>query len=450
MTGELTETVLEMVGDRAEAQVTVARQRSGLTRFANSFIHQHVGEETTAVELKVAAGGGRVATTSTTDTRSERALRRFVDETVELAKLRPPDPDWPGLAPPQDVPGVDHADEATLEAEPDARAGLVADFVEAGEDLSAAGYVDTDGLQVSFANSAGHRAAGRATRATVDGIHQTRDSAGAAHQTSRALADLDAAAAGDRAADLARRSREPVDIDPGVYEVVLSPECAAEIVAFLAIYGFNAKQHLEGQSFARPGEAQFDTAVALWDDATDPRALGLPLDHEGTAKARLDLVSGGVTQGLAHDRRTARRAGVESTGHAIPGGDVWGPVPTNLFLAAADARAGDGGTPVQELVAGVDKGLLVTEFNYCRILDPKSQEVTGLTRNGTFLIESGEVTRPVTNLRFTQSFLKALAPGNVLGVGDDARFAECEFGAGMVVAPSLRLAEWHFTGGARG
>jgi predicted Zn-dependent protease len=109
-----------------------------------------------------------------------------------------------------------------------------------------------------------------------------------------------------------------------------------------------------------------------------------------------------------------------------------------------------GSTPADQLVKGVERGLLVTQFHYCRVLDPKSLVVTGLTRNGTFLIEDGEVTGAVGNLRFTQSFITALGEGNVGAIGDDDRYADGEFGAGVVIAPSMRLARWNFTGGARG
>ena len=182
----------------------------------------------------------------------------------------------------------------------------------------------------------------------------------------------------------------------------------------------------------------------LWDDATDPRAIGVPFDADGTPKRRLDLVAGGTSTALAHDRRTARRLGTESTGHAVEGSDSWGAIPTNLFLGA-------GTETIDDLIAGMRRGLLVTTFNYCRILDPKTQVVTGLTRNGTFLVEDGKVGPGVRNLRFTQSFIDALAPGNVLGLGSEARFADSEFfGPGLVHVPPLRLAAFRFTGGARG
>ncbi len=438
----IAERVIDLVADRAEAQVNVVGVDSGLTRFANSFIHQHVGDRSITIDLKVAVGS-RVASSTTTRV-AVTDLDGFVDDTIEMARLSPADPSWPGLAPPQEIPPVDHASAASIDASPDARAQIVRDFVAAGPELSAAGYADTDHTRHVLMNTAGHEAIGQMTRATLDGIHQSADAAGYGHVTSTSLDDLDGAATGARAAELARRSSEADDIEPGRYEVVLSPECVAMSWLFMGLYGFNAKQVEDGQSFARVGEAQFDDSLAVFDDGAAPSAIGLPYDYEGTAKRRIDLVRAGTTAALAHDRRTAAAAGTESTGHAIKGGESWGAFPSNLFIAPGDR-------PVEELIAGVGRGLLVTSFNYCRVLDPKTMVTTGLTRNGTFLIERGRIIRPVTNLRFTQSFSDAFGPGRVAGIGNDARFAGTEeFGTGLVHAPSVHLSEWNFTGGAQG
>jgi len=429
--------VLALVGDRAEAEVTVSSGRSALTRFANSAIHQNVADDATWVGLQVAVDG-RWATTATTATDGE-ALNRLVERALEAAPLRSVDPDWPGLAPPEPAAPVDHYDEPTASAPPEERARVVRDFVDAGGGLAGAGFCETNGWRTAFANSAGQRLEGRSTRATVEAIHRTATSDGRGWQSSGRLADLDGAAAGRTAAEKARTGDSNTrELPPGPYEVVLEPACVADVLDFLVGHGFNAKAHAEGRSFVELGEAQLDPAITLWDDATDARAVGRAFDAEGTPKRRLDLVGDGVCLALAHDRRTARRAGgaTRSTGHAV--GANSGGVCTNLFLAP-------GPSPVAELVASVERGLLVTEFWYTRILDPKTQVVTGLTRNGTFLIENGQVRGGVRNLRFTQSYVDALAPGNVLGVGDDARL----FGSDHFV-PSLHLASWSFTGGAAG
>ncbi len=429
--------VLELVGGRAEAEVTVIRGRSALTRFANSAIHQNVAEDGTWTGLKVIVDG-RWATTGTNRTDPD-ALGRLVARGLDAARLRPVDPDWPGLAPPEPAPEVDHFDQATAVAAPEERAAVVRDFVQAGGGLAGAGFCDSNGWQTAFANSAGQRLEGRSTRATVEAIHRTATSDGRGWQSSARLGDLHGAAAGRTAAEKARTGDcNTLDLPPGRYQVVLEPACVADMLDFVVGYGFNAKAHAEGQSFVELGQPQLDPAISLWDDATDPRAVGRPFDAEGTPKRPLDLVRDGVCVALAHDRRTAKRAGggARSTGHS--GGGNSGGVCTNLFLAP-------GPSPVADLVASVERGLLVTEFWYTRILDPKTQVVTGLTRNGTFLIEKGQVTRGVRNLRFTQSYVEALGPGNVLGVGDDARL----FGADHFV-PTVHLAGWNFTGGAAG
>ncbi|MGA7270535.1 MAG: metallopeptidase TldD-related protein [Acidimicrobiia bacterium] len=436
----IAEKVCEMVGARAEAICRVARNACGLTRYANSFIHQHHGEDTASVSLEVAVEG-RVSSSSTTRIEDDD-LARLVDETIEGARLSPLDPRWPGVAGPGESVSPGHTDRSTVDAGPDERVAHVAQFVEAGPGLLAAGFVDTGLVEVALATTGGRVASGSSTRATLDGIHQTATSAGNAHQTSVRFSDLDGAAAGRRAADLARRGENQIDVAPGRYEVVLSPECVATVAVFLGLYGFGGRSYLDGQSFVDIGSQQFDAAFQLVDDPEDPRSIGVGFDDEGTSKHRLVLVEGGVTRTVVHDRRTAKEAGAESTGHALAGSG-FGPLPHNLVVGRGDQSP-------EELVAGVERGLFVSTFNYCRILDPRTQVVTGLTRNGTFLIEDGEITSPVTNLRFTQSFVEALGPERVMAIGNDQRHADNEFGPGLVVAPSMRLAQWNFTGGAQG
>jgi predicted Zn-dependent protease len=216
------------------------------------------------------------------------------------------------------------------------------------------------------------------------------------------------------------------------------------MLTFLALHGFNGRAVEEGRSFARIGESQFDEAISLADDVSHAMATGVGFDAEGTPKRRVELVRAGVTSGLIHDRRTAKALGTESTGNAVAGAGPFGALPANLVLEAGSASQDD-------LVGGVERGLLVTDFWYTRILDPRTQVVTGLTRNGVWLIESGRVQRPVTNLRFTQSFLDALGPGQVRGVGSDLTLVGgAVFGIGAYVVPSLHLASWNFTGGAKG
>jgi len=225
--------------------------------------------------------------------------------------------------------------------------------------------------------------------------------------------------------------------------VVLGPEAVATTAFFLSFYGLNGKAHQEGRSFAELGAKQFDEKISLTDDPTGEDVLGTAFDVEGTPKVHRTLIKDGVTEMLVHDRRSAAKANRESTGHGWANSASFGPVSTHLVVAP-------GSDTLDDMIGAVESGVYVASFNYCRILDPKTQVVTGLTRNGTFMIENGVITGAVTNLRFTQSFLNAWGPENILGVGDDLRYADCEFGAGFVRAPSMHLSAWNFTGGASG
>ncbi len=438
---EIAESVLHRVGDRGEAAVSVQSGTSDLTRFANSFIHQNVAERRLQVALEVAFENR--AASASIDRVDSDSLDRLVERTVHAARLHTADTDWPGLIGPTPIPEAANWDPAVANATPDDRATQVAGFVGAAAGMRAAGFFDTEAYDVVYANNNGQHARGRFTRTSLDGIHQTDSSAGRGHATSARWADIDAIAVGAAAAKTAAMSQTPGELAPGEYEVVLAPECVATIIVFLAFYGFNAKAAIQGQSFFDAGEMQFDPQISVVDDGTDPRAIGLLFDNQGVPKRRNTLIERGVSRSLNHDRRTAPKMKTSSTGNAVPGSASFGPVATDLFLDAGQAAPLD-------MIAATERGVFVTEFNYCRILDPKTQVVTGLTRNGTFLIENGELAGPVSNLRFTQSFVDALQPGQVLAVGDDDRFARNEFADGTTHVPSLHLASWNFTGNAQG
>ena len=444
--------VLELVKG-VEAEVLVEHGSEALTRFANSYIHQNVGDVVTTVRLRVHADG---RTTTTTTTRLDN-LEDLAARTLAALRPAPLDPTWPGLTPPTPTDGfLGNADEATAAADPGERAARVRAFVDACEGLSAAGYVSTSSTRVAYANSLGHQAFGTTTSAGIDAIARTPSSDGLARQGAVRLADLDGAVLGARAAAKARAGADPAQLPAGRYEVVLEPAAVADMLQTMAFYGFNAKAVQERRSFVELGTVQFDPAITLVDDVRAPGTTGLPFDVEGTPRRRTVLVDAGTPVGLAHDRRSAARDGTASTGGAIPGGASWGAVPSSLVLCAgtpAPAHEVDGpalDSAVAALVAEVGRGLLVTASHYTRVLDPRTLVVTGLTRNGVWLIEDGVVTTPVQNFRFTQSYPQALAPGAVLGVGSHLVRLPGTWTELACAAPALRLASWNYTGNASG
>ncbi|WBC11865.1 metallopeptidase TldD-related protein [Micromonospora sp. WMMA1947] len=453
--------VRRTAGPGAEAEVLVTRSDLALTRFANSFIHQNVSETGVSVHLRLHVDG-RTATGSGSRVEAD-GLAALVERTRAAARLAPPDPAWPGLTAPVPVPSGAAVDEATAFASPDERAERVRAFVDAVDGLEAAGYCRTGYRSGAFANSAGHTAVGRAAEAAMDGIARAGGADGVARLGADRLADLDGAALGARAAAKARAAADPVELPPGRYEVVLEPAAVADLLQNLAWYGFNGKRYAERQSFAEPGTAQFDPAVTLVDDPLHTSTL--PFDLEGTPRRALPLVEGGTTGSLAYDRRGGAEAGTPSTGHGMPGSATFGPIPHNIRLLAAGADAGVesaagpvsagvtgavGDPDTAALVAGMRRGLLVSDFWYTRVLDPKQLVVTGLTRNGVWLVEDGVPTRAVRDFRFTESYPRALGPGRVLGLGRAAVRQPGRVDGSWYEAPALRLSSWHFTGGASG
>jgi predicted Zn-dependent protease len=461
-TGARTETaqrVLEAarkaVGGSADVDVTVEHEHLALTRFANSYIHQNVAGDTDTVTLRIHADG-RTAVNSTTVT-DDAGLTSLVERTVAAVRVSPADPGWAGLSGPSPLPTPTAApDLATGGAGPEARAEQVKAYIDAIGGLTGAGFYRNRLVVTAYANSEGQAVHGTVAEAAIDGIAKTATSDGASRQASRHMSDLDGAALGARAAAKAHASQNPVEIEPGEYEVVLEPTAVSDLLWALSDYGFNGKALTEGTSFVQLGEQQFDPSVTLVDDPLSGPAAGPLFDTEGTPREHLTLVRSGVTQAVAHDRRSAHEARVASTGHAGVTSAVHGAVPINVRLKPTDGPAPTevegpaADSAVQALVGQVRRGLLVTDHWYTRCLDPRRLVMTGLTRNGVWLIEDGEITRPVKNLRFTQSYPEALAPGRVLGIGTHAPAFASKYGAYSAMAPALRLARWNFTGGASG
>ncbi len=222
---------------------------------------------------------------------------------------------------------------------------------------------------------------------------------------------------------------------------MLRPGAVVDVLSWLAS-GLSSRPYAEGRSFARPGQAQFDQLITLRCDPLDDRMPALAFDAQGTPRTAYDLIADGVTRELASDRRDAKTIpGVRSNGGAI----------SHRYVTAAAAPAlllRPGTEAPDELYAGLQQALLITDFWYTRLLDPRRLVVTGLTRNGVFLIEDGIISQPVRNLRFTQSYAEALGPGRVLGVDGESVLADGD--PTPVHTPGLALTSWAITGGARG
>jgi len=420
------------------AEVLFIHEWVGLTRFASSAIHQSTWREDTGIRVRVVKGG-RIGVAASNEF-SEEGARQAAESAREMAEVVAPDPLFPGLAPPQPVPESDGFDETTASTTPDHQAESVATLIaQCGRGLTASGAFETAASEVALVNTEGQFCWAPSTQASVTTV-VTADEGGSgfAETFARSLDEVDPEAVGRRAAAKAAASRRPQDLDAGRYTVVLEPAAVSTLVGFLAWIGFGGRLLAEGRSCfsGKEGQQVAQPAITIYDDATSPLTIGLPFDFEGTPRRHVDLIREGVFLDGVYDRRTAKQAGKETTGHALPPPNPEGPFPLNLFMEPGDSS-------VEDMIASTDRGLLVTRFHYSNVVRPLESTITGMTRDGTFLIESGEVTRPVKNFRFTQSIVEALKSASMVG-RDTELASEFFFSASRV--PALKVDSFHFTG----
>ena len=420
-----------------QAEVLYLGEDSALTRFANSEIHQNVAESNATVNMRMVFGT-RVGVAST-NRLDDEGLRRIAEAAEALSRLQAENPDFRSL--PESVP-IEPAAGAfaasTAASTPELRATGARALIGVAEALGvrAFGSFSTSVDTIAVATSLGIRAHQASTRAHVTTVAMGDDGeAGWAEAVAVDVDRVDPEAVGREAGQRAVRSRGATSLEPGDYPVVLEPYAVSDIVETIAYLGFSALAVQEGRSFYERGKRIGAPLVSIWDDGHDPEGLPLAFDFEGVAKQRVELVRAGEAVDIVYDSLTAGREGKRSTGHALPAPNPWGPFAINLAMAPGES--GD-----DDLVHGMERGLLVTRFHYTNTVHPKRAIVTGMTRDGTFLVEKGEIVGPVRNLRFTQSYLDALA--GVEAISRERKLLRGSFTSLLV--PAVRIGAFTFTG----
>jgi PmbA protein len=436
---EIADTILAR-SSADQTEVVVLAGDHFLTRFANSTIHQNVAETDTEVRIRVVLGTRvGVATTNNLD---EIALTHTLENALAIARLQPENPDFKSLPGPQPIADVAAFSEATARCTPEQRAEGVGAICLMARDrgVIASGALTTSVFETAVANSLGTFAYYPTTHADINTVIMSDTSAGYASALALDVNGLDFEAIGREAVEKCLHSQNPRTLEPGEYTVILEPYAVQDIVQMMAFTGFGAVALQEGRSFmaGKIGQQVVDPRISIWDDGLSPDGMPWPFDFEGVPKQRVDLIQGGVARAVVYDSyRAGKEEGKESTGHALPAPNAFGPFPLNTFFAP-------GGATIEEMIASTELGLYVTRFHYTRPAEPTKVVITGMTRDGTFLIKDGEIAYPLRNLRFTQSYLEALnhldmigkEPCLLLGMGDIARDS----------VPALKLAKFAFTG----
>lgn len=447
-TAEVALRALEHAG--ADAQVSVVRERSLTSRFARSEPTQATAVEDLTVEvLAIVDGQTALATTNSTDDDALRTTAARAREAATAAARRGAG-DYPGLPDPQ--PHATHAgyDATTALLDPAlAGAALAAAFETAARhDAEAFGIWTAGELESVVVSTRGVEVRDAVTDAHMKVI--CRDSAGRSGYAAASgvgVGALDGAALA-RCAAAKIVADEPVELDRGEYTVVLDADAVGVLLTFLGDLAFNGLAHAEGRGALVDllGTRVAAPAINLSDSPRYPSTLPRAFDAEGVAKAPLPLIQDGIAHAVVHDTRSAAKAGggARSTGHAlVPGGSGWGPSPTNLVLIGGGARG------IEELVAPVERGVYVTRLWYVNAVDDKHTLLTGMSRDGTFLIEDGRIGRPLRDVRFTDSVLRILSATEALAASprltSEAEFYGRRFATG-VVCPALRAGGFRVTG----
>jgi predicted Zn-dependent protease len=439
-----------------EVEVLFSGGRFALTRFANNAIHQNVAEENHVVSLRTVFGS-RTARASSNKFDDE-SLRQLVQSSESLAKVQHPDED---LSPMADASTAGWTDVASLQAipnrhfeqtaaiTPELRAEGVRKVVDVAEKskLTTAGIFSSAELFEGIFNSCGLANWHTQTLAEISITMLANDSSGWQKANSPNVAGLDPAHLAEIAARKAVESAHPREIPAGKYTVILEPSAALDIVGFM-FWDYSGIAILDQRSFltGRIGQKLFGDNITVWDDVAHPLQTGSPFDGEGMRRQRIGLIENGVVKRVVYARATAERmmrsehaktiGPIAATGHGFPLPNEIGEMPLNIvFAGASDPQT------VEQMIASTERGILVTRLWYIREVEPFEKMLTGMTRDGTFLVENGRVQGGVRNFRFNESLIHMLS--NVESMSAPVR--ACGEESFDMIVPAMKVRDFHFT-----
>jgi len=444
--GLLTQSELRRIAERIfklsdadETEVMIDATSDALTRFANNTIHQNVAEQGVTISVRTVFDGRTArATTNRTD---DESLKQVVASSSAIAKSQAHVPGMLRMPGPQKPPRVSRFFDATAEFTPQDRAKAVARVCAAAtkSKQTVAGIFSSGAMQTALANSRGLFLAHEQTRAEFSITVLDPDSSGWQKANSPDVTKIFPDELFARAAEKSTASRKPREIAPGRYTVILEPAAVLDLVGFL-FYDFAGTAVLDQRSCFnnRMGKQLMGSNVTIWDDVYHPLQTGAPYDGEGIPRQKVLLVDKGTPRNLVYSRATAKRMPAEfkakPTGHGFPLPNEYGEAPMNLVFEG-------GKSTLDEMVASTDRGILVTRLWYIREVDPYEKVLTGMTRDGTFLIEKGKLAGGLRNFRFNQGILEMLS--NVEAMSTPVRAAGEE--SFEMVVPAMKVRNFHFS-----
>jgi predicted Zn-dependent protease len=426
-----------------QTEAIVLTEDSSLTRFTESTIHQHVAERNATLILRVVLG--KKIAVVTTNLLSSSSVKDSLQKAVSLAKMQHPNEEFISLPKPRLIPVVDTFYKKVDDLTPGRKVKVIRDIftIAKNEGFKASGAFSHGKVELAVVNSLGVEAYQRYSDLFLHLIAEDERGSGYASFVSRDPDQLDLDSLVREAIGKASKGG-PIQIDPGEYEVILEPYAVSELLSFLGYLGFHGLAVQEGRSFFcnEFGKKMVGEKVTIYDDGLDPGGLQVPFDFEGIPKQKVTFFEKGVARGVTYDSFTAGREGKSSTGHGLIAPNTEGPIPINLFMKGGESS-------LEEMIRSVRKGIYVTRFHYINVVEPMKAVLTGMTRDGTFLIEEGEIKSSIKNLRFTESILRALS--RVSAISRDRRI--CSEGTVYsrrfitgTVAPAIKVDGFNFSG----
>lgn len=416
--------------------VTVFSSEEGLTRFANSEIHQNVYNEENVVTIKVY--NDKKESKVTTNLLDDESLKVAVADAEENLQFIPQgELQIPELTSPNEIEYNEFDSKLNEEFSITNRSKLVKEGIGIlTKDYVAAGALSLEKSTVAMGNNRGIKRYNR--NDTVDFstvvMHKDGSSGYAAIKTNKAD-ELNIIDEFKTAYNKAKTGVNPISIEPGSYTVILEPAAVGDLLSYMGYFGFTARSTQTGRGFltGKVGQKVFGDNITIKDDTYNDNTLPMYFDYEGYQRKPLTIIENGVAKDLTYDIKSAIKDNVETTGHSV-GADSIGGLALNLVMNCGD-QSFDG------LVKSTEKGILITRFHYMNVVDPRQGILTALTRDGSFLIENGEIKCGIKNMRFTESMLNAF--NNVVGITKERKKVP---GFGVSYVPTLKLKDFHFTG----
>lgn len=410
-----------------------------LTRFAENVIHQNMARMDHTLMARVVLG--KKVGVAVTNSIEDEDIKKVIKDAEEIAKNQQEDPDFVSLPISSLALEVKSYFSKTSEYSPSERAKGVETAVRRCEsqNTSGTGAFQTETDVTCVVNSLGTRQYFQETKAQFSLTASLSDTAsGWAQGYDQDVKKIDIENIAQTAVFKALLSSNPIELPPGKYTVILEEAAVASLLLFLGFLGFGAKTFTQGRSFMaeKIGEKITGDNITIVEDPYDPVMNGMPFDYEGVVKKKVPLIENGVAKGVVYNSYYANKAGVESTGHALPPNNTFGPYPKNMVMAP-------GNSSLEEMITSTEKGILITHFWYINYMNPMKTMVTGTTRDGTFLIENGKIKSAVKNMRIGQSILEAFS--NVEMMSKDRKLCP-QYGVVMYV-PAMKIKDFTFMGG---